>query len=128
MTRIISWIVVTLLRLLQFLHNRKGFNVEFVQDMCGDNTTLIFKNGIPADRDCWLYLPYLRNVSLMFQPPVASTGTGKVYRDLLPPGSVVSIASRGGKVIKKLVVTSSDIPTEELVNGVPVIKGPLAVA
>lgn len=51
--------------------------VEFVQT----KDTLVYKDGRPADRDCWLYLPFMCKYSKRFQPP--SKNGGYVYRRLL---------------------------------------------
>lgn len=69
-------------------------NVVFKQT----RDTLVYQDGIPADRKCWLYLPCLENVSNLFQPEEDSNG--KIYRKLLLPGTTLQFSSIKGKRVE----------------------------
>lgn len=65
--------------------------------------TLLYQDGIPADRKCWLYLPCLEGVSHLFQP--CEDINGKTYRKLLLPGTTLQFSGLKGK---RVVIIEGD--------------------
>jgi len=78
---------------LQARTQREQANVVFKQT----RDTLVYENGIPADRKGWLYLPFLETVSHLFQP--VFEGNGKIYRKLLLPGTTLQFSGLKGKQV-----------------------------
>ncbi|MBE0427936.1 MAG: hypothetical protein IBX72_14985 [Nitrospirae bacterium] len=85
---------------------------------------LVYKdtlNGsIPADRDGWVYLPFLAKYSIEFQP--AQEEDTKVYVDAFRHGDILRIVNNKGEVIKKVKVEKDNI-SEIQIDGKPFIKG-----
>jgi len=79
---------------LQARAQRAPANVVFKQT----RDTLVYENGIPADRKGWLYLPCLESVSHLFQP--IFEGSGKVYRKLLRPGTKLQFSGLKGERVE----------------------------
>ncbi len=99
----------------RFMH---GFtNVVFRQS----KKALVLKGGIPADRKGWLYLPFLEKISGFFQPE--EDGNGKIYHQLLPPGTNLEIVSHAG--VKESFVVTSDNSECDIEIDNAFIKGPI---
>jgi hypothetical protein len=88
---------------------------------------LIYKdttNGsIPADRDGWVYLPFLTKYSMEFQPP--QEGDAKVYVNTFQYGDVLKIINNKGEVVKKVKIDKDNVTSEIQIDGKLFIKGPV---
>ncbi len=102
---------------LQARTQRAPANVVFKQT----RDTLVYENGIPADRKGWLYLPCLESVSHLFQP--IFEGSGKIYRKLLLPGTTLQFSGLKGKQ----VVISDKGPEHSVEVDGAFVSGPIKV-
>ncbi len=68
---------------------KDGFLISFTQDT-RHGVIVRREDGKPADRDGWLYLPFLREVSSLFQPPRTAEGAA-CYRELFRQGEILLI-------------------------------------
>ena len=59
-------------KLQEKIDERETPTVEFIQK--NREKTLVYWNEVPADRDGWLYLPFMVNYSKRFQPPCKDGG------------------------------------------------------
>ena len=117
MAWILKHIVRILLRLLmkrwqQDVSSRR--HIEYRQG----RGVLVLKDGIPADRKDWFYLPFLGEYSLEFQPPQEEGR--KVYRETFQSGTVLEIVA-GAEMVARAKVIERDY-VNEVEN---VLKGPL---
>lgn len=120
---IVVFLALNLLKLTSWMYAvavKPEVYVEYVQS----RNVLVMKDGRPADRDAWLYLPFLRKHSFSFQPP--QTPEGRLYRDFLQKGETLEIVSQG-RVLKRYTVSSEGYK-EVSEEGKTVIRGPLAAA
>ena len=102
---------------LQARTQRAPANVVFKQT----RDTLVYENGIPADRKGWLYLPFLETVSHLFQP--VFEGNGKIYRKLLLPGTTLQFSGLKGK---QVVISDKGTEHSVEVDGA-FVSGPIKV-
>ncbi len=88
---------------------------------------LIYKNTtngfIPADRDGWVYLPFLANCSSEFQP--LQEGGKKVYVAPFKEGEELKVVDKEGTVVKKVKVSVDNAFASVEVNGALLMKGPI---
>ena len=105
-TKELIGIVFLCLRELKARHEKALINVIFKQ--C--KGTLVMENGIPADREGWLYLPFLQEVSSFFQPQLETDGT--TYCKFCSPGTKLLLSG----VHKSMLVEVTEKNTEQVVE------------
>lgn len=96
---------------LQRRYNTKTPNIVFRQS----KRAVVKKDGIPADRKGWLYLPFFAKLSKVFQPK--EDEVGKLYSLPVPHGTELEMAG------EKFVVDNTARETVALSAEGAFIKG-----